>query len=77
MNSGATLALLDLDSTRLPWREALFAWRTDPALAGVRVVGFFSHVHAERARDARAAGCTEALPRSAFVQQLDSILRGA
>jgi len=73
--AGARLALIDLDSARLPWREALLALRADAALAGVRAVGFFSHVHAERARDALAAGCTQALPRSVFVRDLDALLR--
>jgi DNA-binding NarL/FixJ family response regulator len=76
LGAGARLALIDLDSARLPWREALGALRGESALADVRVVGFFSHVHAQRARDALAAGATEALPRSAFVERLDALLRG-
>src|SRR5258708_3430521 len=48
--------LMDLDSPRLPAAEALAALRADPGLAAVPVVGFFSHVHRERARAAHAAG---------------------
>jgi CheY-like chemotaxis protein len=71
---GARLVLVDLD-TRLPVIDAIEAVRADPASMDVPVVGFFSHVHAERGEQARAAGCTWALPRSAFVRQLEGLLR--
>ena len=69
------LAIFDLDSTRLPVMDAIAAVAGDPALAGVELVGFYSHVETERAREARAAGCRTVLPRSAFVLQLDGLLR--
>lgn len=68
------LVILDLDRGRPPASEALAALRAEPALASVPIVGFFSHVHAERGREAREAGCTKAMPRSAFVQELDGLL---
>jgi CheY-like chemotaxis protein len=68
------LVIMDLDRARLPASEALAALRAEPALASLPVVGFFSHVHAERGRQAREAGCTRAIPRSVFVQELDSLL---
>jgi DNA-binding NarL/FixJ family response regulator len=68
------LVILDLDRTRPPASEALAALRGEPALASVPIVGFFSHVHAERGREAREAGCTKAMPRSVFVQELDALL---
>ena len=71
---GARLVLVDLDS-RLPAVEAIAAVKAEPGLAELPVVGFFSHVEVERAREARAAGCTWALPRSAFVRQLEGLLR--
>jgi DNA-binding NarL/FixJ family response regulator len=37
-----------------------------------RVVAFGSHVDAERLKAARAAGCDRVLPRSAFVQELET-----
>jgi hypothetical protein len=73
---GARLVLVDLDS-RLPGALAIAALRAEAGLAGLPIVGFFSHVHAERGREARAAGATSALPRSAFVQQLEGLLRDA
>jgi DNA-binding NarL/FixJ family response regulator len=44
---------------------------------GVRVVGFLSHVQTELAAQARAAGCDEVMPRSAFTQNLATILAAA
>jgi CheY-like chemotaxis protein len=67
------LVVIDLDRPRPPGTEALAALRAQPALAKLPVVGFFSHVHAERGRQAREAGCT-ALPRSVFVERLDALL---
>jgi hypothetical protein len=75
--AGARLVLIDLDSARLPVMEALSTICADPAFSGLVVVGFFSHVHADRGRQARAAGCTQALPRSAFVEQLPALLAAA
>lgn len=71
---GAGLVLVDLDSTRLPVAEALAALHAEAGLEGLPVVGFFSHVHVERAKAAREAGCTRVLPRSAFVEQLPALL---
>ena len=47
-----------------------------PALVatGVRVVAFGSHVDRETLEGARAAGCEEVLPRSAFFRDLPSLL---
>jgi DNA-binding NarL/FixJ family response regulator len=43
----------------------------------VRVVGFLSHVQTDLAAEARAAGCDEVMPRSAFTQNLAAILAAA
>ena len=67
------LVILDLDRARPPASEALAALRAEPALGSVPLVGFFSHVHAERGREAREAGCTT-MPRSVFEQELDALL---
>jgi CheY-like chemotaxis protein len=71
---GSRTVIVDLDTPRLPVMEAVAAIAGDPALAAVRVVGFYSHVETERAREALAAGCGTVLPRSAFVRQLDDLL---
>jgi DNA-binding NarL/FixJ family response regulator len=75
--AGARLVILDLDSPRLPVAAVLSELRADATLTGLPVVGFFSHVEAQRGRDAAAAGCTTVLPRSAFVQKLDALLGAA
>ena len=75
--SGAALLVVDLDSPRLPWREAVASVRADPALAAFPVVGFLSHVNADAAQEARTAGCTQVLARSAFVRDLPGILMAA
>jgi len=72
-----TVVLVDLDSARLPSTEALTALKSDPTLAAIPIVGFFSHIHPERARVARDLGCSRVLPRSAFVQELPSLLKQA
>jgi DNA-binding NarL/FixJ family response regulator len=41
------------------------------------VIAFFSHVQAELGERARAAGCTEVMPRSKFSRDLVGILSGA
>jgi DNA-binding NarL/FixJ family response regulator len=43
----------------------------------LRVVAFLSHVQTDLAAQARAAGCTEVMPRSAFTQNLSAILGAA
>ena len=64
------LILLDLQLADA--LSLLAAWRQQwPA---VRVIGYLSHVEQELARQAREAGCTEILPRSAFVQRLPQLL---
>ncbi len=70
-----TVVLIDLDSARLPVADALGALKGDSLLARIPVVGFFSHVHPDRGRAARELGCSRVLPRSAFVQELPSLLR--
>jgi len=45
--------------------------------AEIRVIGFFSHVQTELAQRARAAGCTEVMPRSKFTKELAAIFARA
>ena len=66
---GAELAVLDL--SRPGALDAL------PALAqaGVRTVGFASHVDRELIEAAQAAGCEQVLPRSRFFGTVSELLR--
>jgi DNA-binding NarL/FixJ family response regulator len=43
----------------------------------LRVLAFLSHVQTELAAQARAAGCSEVMPRSTFTQNLAAILQAA
>ncbi len=74
VRSGARLVLVDADSDRLPWAAGLAALRAEPACAAVPVVAFVSHVHAERAKAAQAAGASRVLARGAFVRELPRLL---
>jgi len=74
---GAALVLVDADSARLPWTEAVRALREDPALGAVPVVAFLSHVNVDHAEAARAAGATRVLARGAFVAELPALMAAA
>ncbi len=43
--------------------------------AGLRIIGFVSHVQRELQAHAKLAGCDEIMPRSAFVKKLPDLLR--
>ncbi len=73
----ARLVLVDADSERVPWRDAIVALRADRTLAELPVVAFLSHVAAERAALARAAGIRRVLARSVFVKELPGLLATA
>lgn len=66
----ATLAIVDLDAPG--GIDAVTTLATD--WPGLRVVGFVSHMHAARIKEARAAGATEVMARSAFVEALPALL---
>jgi PleD family two-component response regulator len=68
------LVLLDLNGTRAEPMAILAQFKSDPALAPVRVVGFVSHVQTDRIAAARAAGIDEVMARSAFVARLPDLL---
>jgi DNA-binding NarL/FixJ family response regulator len=65
------LVIVDLNARSQPIHtiERIRAGKND-----VRVVGFLSHVQTDLAAQARAAGCDEVMPRSAFTQNLAAIL---
>ncbi|MGO9269901.1 MAG: response regulator [Terriglobia bacterium] len=66
--------LLDLNHRSGAAVEALRTLKSDPATAGVPVLGFLSHVQTDLAAAARSAGCDIVLARSAFSQQLPQLL---
>jgi DNA-binding NarL/FixJ family response regulator len=68
------LVILDLNSAKTDPVQTIAAIKRDPELAGIRTIGFASHVHTELIQAARAAGADDVLPRSAFASGLAGIL---
>ena len=64
----ASLILVDLHNQKM---DPLALARELP---GVKLIGFFSHVHTELQRSAIAAGYDRVIPRSVFVRELPKIL---
>lgn len=69
-----SLAIFDLNSTKTDPVATIQALKREPALAGIRTLGFASHVHTALIAAARQAGADEVLPRSAFAGNLAEIL---
>jgi CheY-like chemotaxis protein len=72
-----SLIILDLDSARIQPLDVLRQLAADPDLARIPTLGFVSHVHTERIREARTLGIGEVLARSAFAASLPEILSRA
>jgi len=69
------LAIFDLNSRRTEPLATISAFKADPELAGIRSIGFVSHVQTELIEAARQAGIDEVLARSAFSAKLGEILQ--
>lgn len=70
-----TVVIVDLNAASADPVELIRRLKAAPELAGVPVVGFFSHVQVELQRAAQAAGCDQVLPRSKFVALLPELLK--
>lgn len=68
------LVIIDLNARNNPIATIQSLCATHKEL---HVLAFLSHVQTDLAAQARAAGCTEVMPRSAFTQNLASILSAA
>lgn len=66
------LVVIDLNAKNQPLATLELLRATQKEL---RVVAFLSHVQTELAAQARAAGCSEVMPRSVFTQNLAAILQ--
>ena len=75
--SKPSLLILDLNSAALEPIETLAALKADAELAGIRTLGFVSHVDTARIQAAREAGAAQVMARSAFAGQLAEILLAA
>ncbi len=68
------LIILDLNSRSCAPIDSIRRIKKEPRLAGVPVIGFFSHVQVELEQAARQAGCDQVIARSAFSSRLPKIL---
>jgi DNA-binding NarL/FixJ family response regulator len=66
--------LVDLNSRSVGAIDWIQALKSDPATQPIRIVGFASHVQNNLISAARTAGCDSVMARSAFTQQLPSLL---
>jgi DNA-binding NarL/FixJ family response regulator len=71
------LVIVDLNSQKADPVALIAALKADAALAGVRTIGFASHVHVDLINAARKAGADLVLPRSQFAGNLAEILASA
>ncbi len=71
------LVIFDLNSAKTDPINTISALKADPGLAGIRTMGFASHVHTELIAAARQAGADQVLARSAFAGNLAEILLSA
>jgi len=60
------LVVVDLHNTK--------ELKSNEDLRGIKLLGFFSHVHADLQRNAVAAGYDQVIPRSVFARDLGEIL---
>ncbi len=72
---GACAVILDLNHRSGAAVEAVKDVKRSSLTAKIPVVGFLSHVQADLAKAAQAAGCDKVMARSAFSQQLPLLLR--
>jgi CheY-like chemotaxis protein len=74
LDTAPKLVIVDLNARSQPIQaiERIRAGKN-----AVRMVGFLSHVQTDLAAQARAAGCDDVMPRSAFTQNLAAILSAA
>lgn len=73
-NGEPKLVLIDLNARSNPF-DAISVTKANAP--DVPLLAFFSHVQTELAEKARAAGCTEVMPRSKFTRDLATILARA
>lgn len=72
-----SLVVFDLNADRIQPLEAIERLRADAGLAGVRTLGFVSHVHTSLIEAAQEAGVGQVLARSAFAATLTEIVASA
>ena len=72
----ANLIIVDLHAQKINPIALATALKSDPELQAIELLGFFSHVETDLMREATKAGYDRVMPRSAFSNDLASILAG-
>ncbi len=75
-DSTPDIIVVDLQHAKLDAISVGRELKTDENLAGIPVIGFFSHVQVELQRKAVQAGYDQVMPRSVFFGELANILSG-
>jgi PleD family two-component response regulator len=70
------LIIVDLHAQKIDPIALAKALKSDPELKAIVLLGFFSHVQADLMIEATRAGYDRVMPRSAFANDLASILAG-
>ena len=76
LQAGPAMVILDLNCVSVDPMELIRRIKADPATAAIPTIGFVSHVQTETRQKAVDSGCDVVLARSAFAQNLESILSG-
>ena len=71
------LVVVDLHNTKIDPMAVGREFKSNEELRTVKLLGFFSHVHADLQRNAVAAGYDQVIPRSVFARDLAQILATA
>ena len=71
------LVVVDLHNTKIDPVAVGRELKSNEELRAVKLLGFFSHVHADLQRNAVAAGYDQVIPRSVFARDLAQILATA
>jgi CheY-like chemotaxis protein len=74
---GASLIIIDLNSSRLDPIPTIRHLKSKPELKSIPVIGFVSHVQVDLMNEAQQAGCDHVMPRSAFSKRLPELLSKA
>jgi PleD family two-component response regulator len=70
------LIIVDLHAQRIDPVSLAQALKSDPELKAIELLGFFSHVQTDLMIEATRAGYDRVMPRSAFSNDLATILAG-
>ena len=70
----ARLVVVDAETARVPWRDALAALLAEPETRDIAVIAFVGHERADLAEAARASGAGRVMARGAFVRELPALV---